>query len=112
MAKARKAVPRPLADLRKAVGRMQVEGERLAGRIEKQARTLVRKGRAELVRDVARIRTEVGRNAAATLRRLETRVLKELHGATSGRVARLERRMADLEAQVDALERRAAGHAA
>jgi hypothetical protein len=112
MAKTRKTVSRPLTDLRKAVGRMQVEGERLAGRIEKQARTFVKKGRAELVRDVARIRTEVGRNAAATLRRLEERVLKQLHGAAAARVRRLERRLADLEVQVDALERRTAEHAA
>jgi hypothetical protein len=113
MAKRTIVKPRPLAEIRDAVGRMQVEGERLAGRIRKEARTLVAKGRAELTRDVGKLRGEVGRGATRAVRRLETRVLKDLHLATREVVVRLEHRVRDLEKRVEDLARRAAGeHAA
>jgi polyhydroxyalkanoate synthesis regulator phasin len=107
MAKNRKT--QPLAELRAAVGRMRTEGKRLAGRIERDARTLLARGRSEILKDVRKLRTDVQGRAGRTIRDLERRVVKELHAATAEQVAKLERRVAALEKQVAGIERRLAG---
>ena len=98
-----KKMKEPMADLRASMRRMQADGEELLGRMRRDARALIKSGRAEFVRDV---RTLTGR-ADRTLRTLEARVLNRMHAATTDQMKRLERRLMKLEQAVATLERRA-----
>jgi hypothetical protein len=73
----------PLALVGRSVRRVQTEGERVVGRLQRDARTLVARTRSELMKEV---------------KDLERRVVKVFHAATEDQVARLERRVAKLEA--------------
>ena len=102
-----KRTTRGMADLRASMKRMQVDGEEMVGRLRRDARALLKNGRAEIVRDVRSLKQSADR----TLRTLENRVLRQVHAATTDQVKRLERRMAKLEQIVAALERRMRGSA-
>jgi methyl-accepting chemotaxis protein len=92
----------PMADLRASMRRMQADGEEMVGRIRRDAQALLRTGRAEIVRDVRGL----SQRADKTLRAFESRVLHQLHAATTDQVKRLERRLAKLEQGLAAVERR------
>jgi len=77
--------------MRASVNRMQGQAERLVGRVQREARALIARSRAEVVKDV---------------RDLERRVVKGFHAATAEQVARLERRVAKLEQLVAELPRK------
>ena len=84
--------------------RMQVDGEQLVGRIRRDAQSLLKRGRAEIARDVRGLTAR----ADKTLRTFETRLLRQMHAATTEQVGRVERRMAKLERSVAEIERRLA----
>jgi F0F1-type ATP synthase membrane subunit b/b' len=96
-----------MADLRASMRRMQADGEEMVGRLRRDARSLLRNGRAEFVRDVRSLK---GR-ADKTIRALENRVLRQVHAATSEQVKHLERRVTKVEQSLAELERRVAGFA-
>jgi len=77
--------------MRASVNRMQGQAERFMGRVQRAARALIARSRAEVLKDV---------------RDLERRVVKGLHAATAEQVARLERRVAKLEQLVAELPRK------
>jgi len=77
--------------MRASVNRMQGQAERLVGRVQREARALIARSRAEVLKDV---------------RDLERRVVKGFHAATAEQVARLERRVAKLEQLVAELPRK------
>ncbi len=81
----------PLVKMRASVNRMQGQAERLVGRVQREARALIARSRAEVLKDV---------------RDLERRVVKGFHAATAEQVARLERRVAKLEQLVAELPRK------
>jgi hypothetical protein len=97
-----KQTKKAMADLRTSMRRMQADGQEMVGRLRRDAQALLKTGRAEIVRDVQ----SLTRRADKSLRVLETRVLRQLHAATTEQVKRLERRMAKLEQAVTVLERR------
>lgn len=98
----------PLAEIRASVKRLRHEGERLVGRVQRDARSLISRGRTEFVRDARRIQQDLQGRAEEGLRALERRVIKELHAASEERVAMLEKRVASLEAQLRVNRDRAA----
>ena len=81
----------PLVKMRASVNRIQGQAERLVGRVQREARALIARSRAEVLKDV---------------RDLERRVVKGFHAATAEQVARLERRVAKLEQLVAELPRK------
>src|SRR5262249_21305513 len=87
----KRKAPQPLADVRRSVEHLRAEGERLADRIRRDARTLLARGRTEILKDTRRFRTEVGTRATHALHQLETRVRRQLRAATTERVAALEK---------------------
>jgi F0F1-type ATP synthase membrane subunit b/b' len=94
-----------MADLRASVKRMQADGEEMVGRLRRDARALIKNGRAEIARDVRVLKDR----ADKTLRTLETRVLHQVHAATTDQVKRLERRLTKMEQALAALEQRLGG---
>jgi hypothetical protein len=94
-----------MADLRASMKRIQVDGEEMVGRLRRDAQALLKNGRAEIVRDVRSLKDR----ADKTLRALESRVLRQVHAATTDQVKRLERRMTKVEQSMVELERRVAG---
>jgi hypothetical protein len=100
-----KRTKKPMADLRASMKRIQVDGEEMVGRLRRDARALLKNGRAEIVRDVRNLRER----ADKTIRAVESRVLRQVHAATTEQVKRLERRMAKVEQGIVELERRVAG---
>jgi hypothetical protein len=79
-----KAKPRePLALVGRSVRRMQTEGGRVVDRLQRDAKILIARTRSDLMKEV---------------KGLERRVVKVFHAATEEQVARLERRVAKLEA--------------
>ena len=98
-----------LEDIRRSVARVQVAGERLSGRFRRDARSLLARGRKELVKDVRGFRREVRTRAEHALRDLEKRVVKQFHAATAERVGALEKRVTKLAARIAQLERKLAG---
>jgi hypothetical protein len=101
MAKAKKT---PMAGLRASMRRIQSDGEQLVGRLRRDAQDLLKQGRAEITQDVHALRQRADR----TLRKVETRVLQQLHAATTEQVKRIERRLAKVEQIVADFERRLA----
>ena len=97
-----KQTKKAMADLRASMRRMQADGQQMVGRLRRDAQALLKTGRAEIVRDVQ----SLTRRADKSLRVLETRVLRQLHAATTEQVKRLERRLARVEQAVTVLERR------
>jgi uncharacterized protein involved in exopolysaccharide biosynthesis len=93
---------KPMAGLRATMRRIQSDGEELVGRLRRDAQDLLKQGRAEIAQDVHALTQRADR----TLRRLETRVLQQLHAATSQQVKRLEGRLTKLERSIVDLERR------
>lgn len=92
----------PMGGLRASMRRIQTDGEQFVGRLRRDAQDLLKQGRAEIVQDV----NALTQRADRTLRRLETRVLRQLHAATTEQVKRIERRLAKVEQMVSGLERR------
>jgi polyhydroxyalkanoate synthesis regulator phasin len=109
MAKAKPKARRPLQDLRKSMKRMQAEGEKLINRLQRDGKTLLARTRTQLVKDVGKVRKDVGARAERTVRDLEKRVVKQFHAATAEQVGALERRVAQLETLAADLERRIGG---
>ena len=105
---ARSTPQRTLEDVRRSVARIQIAGERLTGRLRRDARSLLERGRNELVKDLRGFRREVRSRAEQVRRDLEKRVTKQLHAARAERVATLEKRVAKLAARVETLERKLA----
>jgi hypothetical protein len=97
-----KRIRKPMADLRASVKRMQADGEEMVGRLRRDAQALIKSGRTEIARDVRVLKDR----ADKTLRTLETRVLHQVHAATTDQVKRLERRLAKMERALAALEQR------
>jgi len=110
-AKTKPKARRPLQDIRKSMKRMQAEGEKLISRIQRDGKTLLARTRTQLVKDVGRVRKDVGARAERTVRDLENRVVKQFHAATAEQVGTLERRIAQLETLAADLERRIGGTA-
>jgi F0F1-type ATP synthase membrane subunit b/b' len=102
-----KRTTKPMADLRASMKRIQVDGEEMVGRLRRDARALLKNGRAEIVRDVRSLKER----ADKTIRAVENRVLRQVHAATTDQVKRLERRVAKVEQSIAELERRVAGFA-
>ena len=69
---------------------VRTQGERVVARLRRDARALITRSRTEVLKEV---------------RDLERRVLKGMHAATEDQVARLERRIAKLEATVAELRK-------
>jgi hypothetical protein len=86
-----------LVEVRGAVRRIQKQGEVLFGRIGKDAKALATKGRAELLREVAKVQKDLHTRVDKTVKELERTLLKRLHAATEERVGKLEVRVAELE---------------
>jgi hypothetical protein len=100
-----KRAKKPILDLRASMKRMQVDGEVMVGRLRRDAQALIKSGRAEIARDVRVLKDR----ADKTLRTLETRVLHQVHAATTDQVKRLERRLTKMEQALAALEQRLGG---
>ena len=85
MAKVKKAVrpARALAGVRASLARAQTTGEHVVARLRRDAEAFMARTRGEIMKEV---------------RDLERRLLHAMHGATEDRVAKLERRIAKLEA--------------
>jgi hypothetical protein len=97
-----KTTKTPMAGLRASMRRIQTDGEKLVGQLRRDAQDLLKQGRAEIVQDVHALTQRADR----TLRKLETRVLQQLHAATTEQVKRIERRLAKVEQMVAEFERR------
>jgi hypothetical protein len=93
---------KPMAEVRASMKRIRADGEELVGRLRRDAQALLKSGRAEIARDVRSLTQRADR----TLRTVETRVLQQLHAATTDQVKRIERRLAKVEQMVAGLERR------
>jgi hypothetical protein len=86
-AKARRAATpaRALASVRASLARAQTRGERVVARLRQDAEAFMTRTRGEVLKE---------------MRAFERRLLHAVHAATEERVARLERRIAKLEAAV------------
>jgi polyhydroxyalkanoate synthesis regulator phasin len=109
-ARAKSARPaKPLAQLRDSVVRLQATGERIVTRIRRDARSLLKQSRSEIVRDTRKLQRDLQRRAERTIRDIEQRVVRGFHAATADQVRSLERRVKRLERQAADLERHLGG---
>ena len=99
-----KTTKTPMAGLRASMRRIQTDGEKLVGKLRRDAQDLLKQGRTEIVQDVHALTQRADR----TLRKLEARVLHQVHAATTEQVKRIERRLGKVEQMVAELERRLA----
>jgi hypothetical protein len=96
-----------LRKVRASVTRVGREGAHIVDRLRHDARTLVARSRAEVLKDVRTVRDELRQRADRAVRDLERKVVRQLHAATVTQVRRLERRVGKLEQQITQLTARA-----
>lgn len=106
----------PVGQVRVSVKTVKREGMHLVERLRADAGKLVARSRAEVLKDVRALRTEIVGRADRAVRDLERKVVRQFHAATQGEVRRLEARLAKLEQRVAELSAKtfaaAAGKAA
>lgn len=97
----------PVGQVRASVKSVQREGMHLVERLRADAGKLVARSRAEVLKDVRALRTEIVGRADRAVRDLERKVVRQFHAATQGEVRRLEARLAKLERRVAELAAKA-----